>query len=264
MEVRGDRWRRRRAPPTPSGWPAATSTLLDEEDDGLSGAFLGEAATCELLRARPRASSHGSRYSLGHRRAFRQGPGGRRGEPGVFFASDAARRARDGYRYWRYVEADGECSTPTEMLRRINPGRRPADLARDRSRSRMGCAAAPIVEEHNRRADPRAAAGRDWSRSAIRARPPARPDRILPDGAETRRRGLRRAELAVRRALKKIAAELARTDSRNEAAVKFVELVDSFGLARQPTLPSCHHRGRHRRCLLDGRALEPWVGPTRR
>jgi hypothetical protein len=101
--------------------------LLADEDDGMSGAFLGELLRAKLLRAQLEgelARIEGLPWGIGA--AFRQTAGGRsRGAPGVFFATRTRPMdgAPTGYRYWRYVETGSRevLDSDLEMLRRIDP-----------------------------------------------------------------------------------------------------------------------------------------------
>lgn len=136
---------------------AGDESLLDEEDDAV-GAFAGEALRALLLRAAAEGElDRIMALPWGIGAAFRQGPGvPSRGGAGVFFAC----RTTGGQRYWRYVEVDdGDVlDAEAEILRRINPGSAPGE---DLATSGYDLEAAwvravpTIVEEHNRRADPR-------------------------------------------------------------------------------------------------------------
>jgi hypothetical protein len=211
--------------------------LLTDEDDGLSGAFLGELLRAKLLRAQLEgelARVEGLPWGIGA--AFRQTPNGRsRGAPGVFFATrtrpmDGAAR---GYRYWRYIELEsGDVfESDLEMLRRIDPeGGEPADV--EGVDLEAAWAASSIVEEHNRRADPRAAQDAIGPAQRFALELLRDPTVILPEGAERAAEALAvERSTAVRRELNGIAAET-REDriSRNEAARRVVELVDRLGL----------------------------------
>ena len=93
-------------------------------------------------------------------------------------------------------------------------------------------AAASIVEEHNSRADPRAAQDAIGPAQRFALELLRDPTVILPEGAERAADALAvERSSAVRRALNEIAAE-AREEriSRNEAARRVVELVDRLGL----------------------------------
>lgn len=213
--------------------------LLAEEEDGLSGAFLGELLRAKLLRAQLEgelARLEALPWGIGA--AFRQTPDGRsRGAPGVFFATRT--RPMDGaplgYRYWRFVESEaGEVlNSDLEMLRRIDPeGGEPADLEPTDLEGAWASASASIVEEHNRRADPRGAQdaigpAQRWALELLRD-----PTVILPEGAERAADALAvERSTAVRRELNGIAVE-AREEriSRNDAARRVVELVERLGL----------------------------------
>jgi hypothetical protein len=212
--------------------------LLAEEEDGLSGAFLGELLRAKLLRAQLEgelARVEGLPWGIGA--AFRQTTAGRsQGAPGVFFATrtrpmDGAPR---GYRYWRYVEDSGDViDSDLEMLRRIDPeGGEPADVEGVDLEAAWAAAAASIVEEHNRRSDPRAAQDAIGPAQRFALELMRDPTVILPEGAERAAEALSvERSTAVRRELNGIAAE-AREEriSRNEAARRIVELVDRLGL----------------------------------
>jgi hypothetical protein len=213
--------------------------LLADEDDGLSGAFLGELLRSKLLRAQLEGELgrlEGLPWGIGA--AFRQTAEGRsRGAPGVFFATrtrgmDGAPR---GYRYWRFVETDSRdvLDSDLEMLRRIDPeGGEPADIEGVDLEAAWSLAVASIVEEHNRRADPRAAQdaigpAQRWALELLRD-----PTVILPEGAERAADALAvERSTAVRRELNGIAAETREERiSRNDGARRVVELVDRLGL----------------------------------
>lgn len=213
--------------------------LLAEEDDGLSGAFLGELLRAKLLRAQLEGELsriEGLPWGIGA--AFRQTASGRsRGAPGVFFATRtrAMDGAPQGYRYWRYVEAGtGEVlDSDLELLRRIDPeGGEPADVSGIDLEGAWAAASASIVEEHNLRADPRAAQDAIGPAQRFALDLLRDPSVILPEGAERAADALAvERSSAVRRALNEIAAE-AREEriSRNDAARRVVELVQRLGL----------------------------------
>ncbi len=212
--------------------------LLADEDDGLSGAFLGELLRAELLRAQLEgelARIESLPWGIGA--AFRQTSGGRsRGSPGVFFATRtrALETAPSGYRYWRFVETGGDVlDSDLEMLRRIDPkGGEPADVDDVDLENAWAVASASIVEEHNRRADPRAAQDAIGPAQRFALDLLRDPTVILPEGAERAAEALAvERSSAVRRELNGIAAE-AREEriSRNEAARMVVELVERLGL----------------------------------
>jgi hypothetical protein len=212
--------------------------LLAEEEDGLSGAFLGELLRAKLLRAQLEgelARVEGLPWGIGA--AFRQTPAGRsQGAPGVFFATrtrpmDGAPR---GYRYWRFVEGSGEVlKSDLEMLRRIDPeGGEPADVEGVDLEAAWAQAAAAIVEEHNGRSDPRAAQDAIGPAQRFALELLRDPTVILPEGAERAAEALAvERSTAVRRELNGIAAE-AREEriSRNEAARRVVALIERIGL----------------------------------
>jgi len=213
--------------------------LLADDDQGMAGAFLGELLRAKLLRAQLEgelARVEGLPWGIGA--AFRQKADGRsRGAPGVFFATRT--RPMDGapigYRYWRYVEAEsGEVlDSDLEMLRRIDPdGGEAVDVEGVDLEAAWAAAAASIVDEHNRRADPRAAQDAIGPAQRFALDLLRDPTVILPEGAERAAEALAvERSTAVRRELNGIAAE-AREEriSRNEAARKVVELVNRLGL----------------------------------
>src|SRR5205085_3215807 len=131
--------------------------LLDESEE-TSGAFIGE----ELRRLIDRALAEGEvdrvmRLPWGLGACFRQTPAGRsQGSPGVFFATrtPAMPEAPDGYRYWRYVELQGNelVSSDLQILRRIDPaGGEPTELEGVDLEAAWEIAAADIVVAHNER-----------------------------------------------------------------------------------------------------------------
>jgi hypothetical protein len=213
--------------------------LLADEDDGLSGAFLGELLRAKLLRAQLEGElARIEALPWGVGAAFRQTADGRsRGEPGVFFATRTRpmEGAARGYRYWRYVElGSGEVvESDLEMLRRIDPeGAEPADVEGVDLEGAWAKAAASIVAEHNLRADPRAAQDAIGPAQRFALELLRDPTVILPEGAERAAEALAvERSTAVRRELNGIAAE-AREEriSRNDAARRVVELVDRLGL----------------------------------
>ena len=120
-----------------------------------------------------------------------------------------------------------------ETLRRIDPdGAEPCDVEGIDLKAAWAAASASIVEEHNRRADPRAAQDAIGPSQRFALELLRDPTVILPAGAERTAEALAvERSTAVRRELNGIAAE-AREEriSRNEAARMVVELVDRFGL----------------------------------
>lgn len=212
--------------------------LVAEEDEGLSGAFLGELLREKLRRAQVEgelARIGGLPWGIGA--AFRQTAEGRsRGAPGVFFATRtrAMEGAAGGYRYWRYVETGGDVlDADLELLRRIDPeGGSAADIDGIDLEGTWAVAAASIVEEHNNRADPRAAQDAIGPAQRYALELLRDPTVILPEGAERAADALAvERSSTVRRGLNEIAAE-AREEriSRNDAARRVVELVERVGL----------------------------------
>ncbi len=215
--------------------------LLDEsgDRDEASGAFAGEQLRALLLRAVAEGEVgrlRGLPWGIGA--AFRQGPGiPSAGAPGCFFAC----RTRGGQRYWRYVQVDGTVlDTDSEILRRIDPGPAPALAAPVPGLDLEAAwtkAVTTVVEEHNRRADPRAdeeriGAAQRFSLDLLRD-----PTVMLPPGAADAEEalGVERSS-GVRQALNGVRASLSEGRiSRDEAARKIVEVVVTFGL--QPVEP---------------------------
>lgn len=212
---------------------AGDSTLLDETDQpDESHAFSGE----ELRALLQRALAEGEvdrlrRLPWGIGSIFEQGPlSPSVGSAGVFMAC----RTRSGERYWRYYDVDGELITEeAAMLRRIDPGSAPGfDRPTIDLDTAWQAVAASIVEEHNRRADPAASEEsigpiQRWALSVLRD-----PTVPLPEGAPTAEAALR-AERggAVRQALGSVQRESNEgAISREEAARRIVEVVESFGL----------------------------------
>jgi hypothetical protein len=140
-----------------------------------------------------------------------------------------------GYRYWRFVESDSAdvLDSDLEMLRRIDPeGGAPCDVEGIDLEAAWAAVAASIVEEHNKRADPRAAQDAIGPAQRFALELLRDPTVILPEGAERAAEALAvERSTAVRRELNGIAAE-AREEriSRNEAARHVVELVERLGL----------------------------------
>ena len=213
---------------------------MTEEEDELSGAFIGE-----LLRAVvDRATAEGEpqrveRLPWGVGAAFRRTRESRSsGAPGIFFATRTRPMpgAEDGYRYWRYVETSGEVvDSELEMLRRIDPaGSEEADAGGLDLESAWGLAASSIVEEHNGRADPRRERIGPAQRSALEVlRDPAV---ALPRGAERAVEALSvERSSAVRKGLNQIRNDLEEERiSRDEAARRIVDVVEAFGLQPVP------------------------------
>ena len=215
-------------------------SLLDAGgDEPVAATFSGEELRAQLMRAI-------SEGELGHLRslpggigaAFHQGPGvPSAGAPGVFFAC----RTEGGQRYWRYVEAEGTVlDADSEILRRIDPGSSPAATLPSPEvdlEAAWRAAVATIVEEHNRRADPRADEGRIGPALRFALDLLRDPTVLLPPGAAQAEQALSvERGSAVREALSSIRAKVNGGEmSRDEAARRIVELVESFGL--QPVEP---------------------------
>jgi len=211
------------------------ATLLDEggDDDG-SGAFAGESLRAELMRAITEGEIDRLRsLPWGIGTSFRQGPRvPSTGNPGVFFAC----RTQDGQRYWRYVEMGGAVlDADSEILRRINPGSaQAADLSVGGFdlEAMWQAAVASIVEEHNRRVDPRADEERIGPAQRFALDLLRDPAVLLPPGAAKAEEALSvERSSAVRQALAAIRALVTEGSvSRDDAARRIVEVVESFGL----------------------------------
>lgn len=120
-----------------------------------------------------------------------------------------------------------------ELLRRIDPsGSEHAGTAGLDLEDAWERAAASIVAEHNRRADPRSAQEAIGPAQRFALELLRDPTVILPEGAERAEEALSvDRSSGVRRALNEIAAETREGRStRNEAAARIVELVDRLGL----------------------------------
>jgi superfamily II DNA or RNA helicase len=210
------------------------TALLDEfGEDGGPGAFAGEGLRTELMRAIAEGELARLRaLPWGIGATFRQGPGvPSAGNPGVFFAC----RTRGGQRYWRFVEAAGVVDTDAEILRRIDPGPAQAEqtpAAGFDLEATWQAAAASIVQEHNRRADPRAAGERIGPAQRFAIDLLRDPAVLLPPGAAEAEEALSvERSSAVRQAIAQIRSSVSEGSiSRDEAAVRIVQVVDSFGL----------------------------------
>jgi superfamily II DNA or RNA helicase len=210
-------------------------TLLDDGSDAEhAGAFSGEELRAVLMRAISEGEIERLRaLPWGIGAMFHQGPGvPSTGEPGVFFAC----RTAGGQRYWRFVDAaGGVIDTEAEILRRINPGSAPAALL---PASGVDLEAAwrtvvpTIVDEHNRRADPRANAERIGPAQRFAVDLLRDPTVILPPGAPYAEEALAvERSSSVRHSLTQIRSQVIDGSvSRNDAARRIVEVVRSFGL----------------------------------
>jgi Helicase conserved C-terminal domain len=210
-------------------------TIEAEDEEALSGAFLGEQLRAMVMRA----------FEEGELQRILELPWGigavvrqtlataQRGSPGVFFAT---RTRPEGYRYWRFVEfgeAGELVDSELPILRRIDPNGLPeAELEGVDLEAAWRRAIEDIVRMHNERADPRAAEAaigpaQRWALTLLRD-----PSVILPEGAEEAAEALEvERSGAVRRALNEIRAEL--SEERllpNDAAAEVVALVLRLGL----------------------------------
>ncbi|MGQ0679837.1 MAG: helicase-related protein [Actinomycetota bacterium] len=210
-------------------------TLLEEDSDVSSGAFAGE----ELRSLLQRALAEGEVDRLGKLpwgigAVFRQDQGvPSSGNPGIFFAC----RTRGGQRYWRFVEMGTEAliDAESEILRRIDPGSAPPVHQQATAFNLEGVwalAVSSIVEEHNRRADPRTqeeGIGPAQRFAIDLLRDPAV---TLPSGADQAEEALTVGRSStVRQALTDIKSRVSEgLLSRSEAADRIVEVVKAFGL----------------------------------
>ena len=218
-------------------------TLLDDEPALGGGAFAGEALRAELMRAVAEGELERLRsLPWGAGAAFKQGAGvPSSGSTGIFFAC----RTKGGQRYWRYVATADESALveDAEMLRRINPGGAlgldPSSLTLDLDGA-WSVAVQSIVEEHNRLADPRAEAERIGPAQRFALDLLRDPAVILPSGAAEAEQALSvQRSSAVRQAISSLNSLVTEgAMSRDEAALKLVELVQVFGLhAVEPPPP---------------------------
>jgi superfamily II DNA or RNA helicase len=219
-----------------------------EED---SGAFVGE----ELRRLIDRALAEGevervSRLPWGIGACFRQTAEGRsQGPPGVFFATRTPPMAdaEDGYRYWHYVELDGDelVSGDLQILRRIDPqGGEPTELEGIDLDTAWEKAAESIVGQHNERTDLRAAQEQigprqRWALELLRD--PAVSLSVAAEQVDEADAALSvERSSAVRRALREVQEQLDEGQiSRDAAATAIVKVVQDFGLrpVEPPPLP---------------------------
>lgn len=219
---------------------AGDETLLDDDQtDVHGGTFSGEELRAALLRAFSEGEVDRLRaLPWGIGAAFRQGPGVPSiGETGTFFAC----RTRSGERYWRFVQSDGTViDTESEMLRSVNPGSAPGvelptpDIDLEAA---WEAAVASIVEEHNRRADPRADEERIGPAQRFALDLLRDPTVVLPAGADAAEEALTvERSPTVRHALTEIRSRVVQgVTSRDEAARLIVDVVETFGL--QPVEP---------------------------
>jgi superfamily II DNA or RNA helicase len=213
--------------------------LTGEDDEALSGAFLGEQLRALVLRAfgegelqRVQALPWGVGAVIRQTAATRA-----RGRPGVFFAM---RSRASNLRYWRYVElvegggfADELVTSDLQMLRRIDPeGAEQADFGDLDLDAAWRIAVDDVVREHNLRADPQTAQESIGTAQRFALELLRDPTVILPEGAERADEALSvERSNVVRRGLNEIRGDvLEERSSRNEAAARVVELVDRLGL----------------------------------
>lgn len=217
---------------------AGDEGLLDEHVESDPAGFAGEERRADLLRAAAEGELARIRaLPWGIGAAFRQGPTvPAAGPPGVFFAC----RTAVGQRYWRYVEADVVEDRDGTILRRIDPGTAPRDDPEGIDlEGTWRQAAASIVAEHNRRADPRFEQERIGPTQRAALAVLRDPTVTLPVGAEAAEEVLtaERGPL-LRRALGEIVRLLAEAAiSRDEAALRIVGIVEDAGLHSVPPLP---------------------------
>lgn len=208
--------------------------LETEDEEALTGAFLGEELRALVLRAFEEGELQRIRALPWGGAVVRQTPAAAaRGRAGVFFAT---RTKPDDYRYWRFVEfgdEGGVLDSELPMLRRIDPTGLPeAGLGDVDLEGAWRRAVEDIVRVHNERSDPRAAEAaigpaQRWALTLLRD-----PSVILPAGAEDAAAALEvERSGAVRRGLNEIRAELAEERlSPNDAAARVVALVQRIGL----------------------------------
>lgn len=212
--------------------------LLDEQWQSDPAGFAGEERRADLFRAAfegELARIRALPWGIGA--AFRQGAAvPSDGPPGVFFAC----RTTGGQRYWRHVEADRIEDRDGPILRRIDPGMAPREDPETFDLEAFWVeAAASIVAEHNRRADPRFEQERigPLQRAALEVL--RDPTVALPTGADEVEEALsaERGPL-LRRALGEVLRLLSEgAISRDEAAVRLVRVVQDAGLHAVPPMP---------------------------
>jgi len=212
--------------------------LEDDDDGALSGAFLGEQLRAFVLRAFEEGELQRVRalpWGIGAVVRQTSATAGR-GGAGVFFATRTPRMdgAPDGYRYWRYVEFEGELvDGDLPILRRIDPqGTTVAELAEVDLEEAWRHAAADIVRVHNERSDPRTAREAIGPAQRFALELLRDPSVIVPTGAEDAAEALAvERSSAVRRAINEIRADVDEERiTRNEAAERVVALVGRLGL----------------------------------
>jgi len=210
------------------------------EQDGASDAFVGEQLRARLARAQEEGELRRVEslpWGIG---AVIRPPAGRfRGRPGVFFGARTRGMpgAERGYRYWRFVELEGDdepVRSDLEILRRIDP-EGAEELPTAEGVDLDGAwrrAASEIVAEHNRRADPRIAQESIGSAQRFALDLLRDPSVVLPTGADTAAEALSvERSSAVRRRLNEIRSQLSEYRlNRNEAAGAVVALVEELGL----------------------------------
>lgn len=221
--------------------------ISGEDDDALSGAFLGEFLRARVAREISEgASRRVTELPWGIGAAFVQHPdGASRGAPGLFFATRTKPMdgASEGHVYWRYVEFDGDGawreepnSSILEILRRIDPdgSRQAGDPSNVQLDEAWRIAAKSIVEAHNERAGARAeqqSVGplQRFARDLLQD-----PAVQLADGSGVELAyealAIERSS-SVRRSIGEIKERLDDGEhSRSTAAAEIVELVKRFGL----------------------------------
>lgn len=218
----------------------------EDSDSDAGGAFVGEELRARVLRAQEEGELARIRaLPWGIGAVIRPPVGRARGGPGVFFATRTRPMPgadKEGHRYWRFVSSGPNeeelIDSDLELLRRIDPdeaveaGIEELNAAGIDLEEAWQRAAADIVAQHNRRADPRRAqeAIGPAQRFALSLLRDTRV--ILPEGADRAADALSvERSSGVRRALNGIRAELAEERiNRNEAAAEVVRIVDALGL----------------------------------
>ena len=221
----------------------------EDGDSAAGGAFIGEELRARVLRAQEEGELERIRaLPWGIGAVIRPPVSRARGRPGVFFATRtrAMPGAEEGHRYWRFVSSGSAeqelIDSDLELLRRIDPygaaeaGVDELSAAGIDLEAAWRRAAADIVVQHNRRADPRRAqeAIGPAQRFALSLLRDTRV--ILPEGADRAADALTvERSSGVRRALNGLRADLAEERiNRNEAAAEVVRMVDALGLQPVP------------------------------